>query len=144
MRHCHLSSVSAYNFDKLGNNLMADTQLTVLFVEDVADTRNLVEFSLQQDGFDVTTAQTAVEGLTLARANEYTLILLDIGLPDMDGFTLCHEIRTFNQKTPILFYTAFAELLDEKEAVRAGAQGVLRKPEDTARLGSVIRKLIKL
>jgi DNA-binding response OmpR family regulator len=122
---------------------MADKHPTVLFVEDVADTRNLVEFSLEQDGFAVTAVQTAVEGLALARANEYAVILLDVGLHDMDGLALCHEIRSFNQTTPVLFYTAFAELLDEAEALRAGAQGILRKPEDTNRLGAVIRKLIE-
>ena len=122
---------------------MADKQPAVLFVEDVADTRNLVEFSLAQDGFAVTAVQTAVEGLALARAKEYAVILLDVGLHDMDGLALCHEIRSFNQTTPILFYTAFAELLDEGEAIRAGAQGILRKPEDTNRLGSVIRQLIE-
>ena len=66
----------------------------------------------------------------------------DIGLPDQDGLELCREIRGFNQQTPILFYTAFAELLDEEEARKAGAQGWLRKPEDTARLGEVVRDLI--
>ena len=123
---------------------MTDQRPAVLFVEDVADTRNLVEFSLEQDGFAVTAVQTAVEGLALARQNEYAVILLDVGLHDMDGLALCHEIRNFNQTTPVLFYTAFADLLDEAEALRAGAQGVLRKPEDTNHLGSIIRKFIKM
>jgi DNA-binding response OmpR family regulator len=122
---------------------MENAARQILFVEDTSDTRNLVEFSLQQDGFTVTCAQTAEEGLALARANSYALILLDIGLPDKDGLELCREIRRFDQQTPILFYTAFAELLDEKEAVKAGAQGWLRKPEDTARLGQVARELIE-
>jgi DNA-binding response OmpR family regulator len=115
----------------------------ILFVEDTADTRDLVEFSLQQDGFTVTCAQTADEGLSLARSESYALILLDIGLPDKDGLELCREIRRFDQQTPILFYTAFAELLDEHEAIKAGAQGWLRKPEDTGRLGEVARELIE-
>lgn len=114
----------------------------VLFVEDTADTRDLVEFSLQSDGFKVISAQTADEGLGLARTKNFSLILLDIGLPDKDGLELCRDIRRFDQTTPILFYTAFAELLDQEEAHKAGAQGCLRKPEDTARLGEVARKLI--
>ena len=122
---------------------MDDPSRQILFVEDTADTRDLVEFSLQQDGFTVTCAQTADEGLRLARTGTYALILLDIGLPDKDGLELCREIRRFNQQTPILFYTAFAELLDEQEAINAGAQGWLRKPEDTGRLGQVARELIE-
>jgi DNA-binding response OmpR family regulator len=121
---------------------MVDNSRQVLFVEDTADTRDLVEFSLQSEGFTVITAQTADEGLALARTKPFALILLDIGLPDKDGLELCREIRRFDQQTPILFYTAFAELLDQEEATKAGAQGTLRKPEDTARIGDAARKLI--
>ncbi len=120
-----------------------DTTRQVLFVEDTSDTRDLVEFTLRGDGFEVASAQTAEEGLRLARANSFALILLDIGLPDKDGLELCREIRRFDQQTPILFYTAFAELLDLEEAARAGAQGCLRKPEDTPRLGEIARRLIE-
>lgn len=121
---------------------MVDASRQVLFVEDTADTRDLVEFSLQSEGFTVVTEQMADEGLSLARTQPFALILLDIGLPDKDGLELCREIRRFDQQTPILFYTAFAELLDQEEAARAGAQGTLRKPEDTARLGEAARELI--
>jgi DNA-binding response OmpR family regulator len=113
-----------------------------LFVEDTSDTRNLVEFSLQQDGLAVTSVETAEEGLAHAHANSYALILLDIGLPDKDGLELCREIRRFDQATPILFYTAYADLLDEQEVFKAGAQGYLRKPEDTAKLTTHIRALV--
>lgn len=122
---------------------MADPSHQILFVEDTSDTRDLVEFALHQDGFTVVTAQTADEGLTHARADSYALILIDIGLPDKDGLELCREIRRFDQTTPILFYTAFADLLDTEEARKAGAQGCLRKPEDTGRLGEVARELIE-
>ncbi len=115
----------------------------ILFVEDSSDTRDLVEFGLEQEGFHVVTAQTALDGIRQARENDFALILLDIGLPDKDGLELCREIRSFDQRTPILFYTAYADLLDEEEAVKAGAQGCLRKPEDTARLGSVVKQLVE-
>lgn len=114
----------------------------ILFVEDTPDTRDLVEYGLQQDGFRVTTAQTAEDGLALAQQNSFALILLDVGLPDKDGLELCREIRAFDTRTPILFYTAFADLLDRQQAISAGAQGCLRKPEDTVRLATAIRELI--
>lgn len=122
---------------------MSETRHEILFVDDTADTRDLVEWSLQQEGFGVTSVQTADEGVEKARANSYALILLDIGLPDKDGLELCREIRAFDTKTPVLFYTAFADLLDHEEAAKAGAQGCLRKPEDTAHLGTLIRKLVE-
>lgn len=115
----------------------------ILFVEDTSDTRDLVEYGLQQDGFRVTSAQTAEDGLALAREGAYALMLLDVGLPDKDGLELCREIRAFDTATPILFYTAFADLLDREQAIAVGAQGCLRKPEDTVRLGAVIRELIE-
>ncbi len=121
---------------------MSETKPKILFVEDVSDTRYLVEFSLQQEGFEVETADTADAGLERARQKSYALILLDIGLPDKDGLQLCREIRGFDAETPIIFYTAFAVLLDEKEAREAGAQGFLRKPEDTAQLGALVRGFI--
>lgn len=115
----------------------------ILFVEDTSDTRDLVEYGLQQEGFRVTSAQTAEDGLALAREGAYALMLLDVGLPDKDGLELCREIRAFDTATPILFYTAFADLLDREQAIAVGAQGCLRKPEDTVRLGAVIRELIE-
>ncbi len=122
---------------------MAEARHRILFVDDTSDTRALVGFALQQDGFAVTAVETAEEGLRQARENSFALILLDIGLPDKDGLELCREIRLFDEKTPVLFYTAFADLLDEHEAMRVGAQGALRKPEDTARLSSAIRQLVE-
>ncbi len=59
---------------------MTHSKHSVLFLDDAADTRSLVEWSLRQDGFDITTAQTADQGLNLARANSYSVIPLDIGL----------------------------------------------------------------
>ena len=125
------------------NTVNQDGLRPILFVEDTSDTRFLVEYALQQEGLAVETAQTADEGLTLARQNKYSLILLDIGLPDKDGVALCREIRKYNSDTPIVFYSAFADLLDRHEAAAAGAQGALRKPEDTGRLGEHIRTFIK-
>ena len=123
--------------------MMEESRPAILFVEDISDTRELVEFSLRQDGFDIKSVQTAQEGLDLARRNSYALILLDIGLPDKDGLQLCRDIREFDQKTPVVLYTAYGELLDEAEAARAGAQGCLRKPDDTARLGEALRGYIE-
>ena len=122
--------------------MMEESRPAILFVEDISDTRELVEFSLRQDGFDIKTVQTAQEGLDLARRKSYALILLDIGLPDKDGLQLCRDIREFDTKTPIVLYTAYGELLDEQEAARAGAQGCLRKPDDTARLSEALRGYI--
>lgn len=122
---------------------MPDAQPSVLFVDDTADTRALVEWTLQEEGFAVTAVETADECLEQARAGGHALFLLDIGLPDKDGLELCREIRLFDQTTPVLFYSAFADLLDQVEAERVGAQGTARKPEDTPRLAAIVRAIIE-
>ena len=71
---------------------MTDARPAILYVEDTQDMRFLVEYNLQQEGFAVTAVPTAEEGLAQARENSYALILLDIGLTDMDGLELCREI----------------------------------------------------
>jgi DNA-binding response OmpR family regulator len=123
--------------------MMADARSRILFVEDTSDTRDLVEWSLEHEGFTVMSASTADEGLSAARDHTFALILLDIGLPDKDGLQLCREIRDFDKRTPILFYTSFADLLSDEESAKAGAQGCIRKPEDTGRLGEIVRSFIE-
>ncbi len=62
---------------------MAEAQQRILYVEDTSDTRDLVEFTLRQEGLEITSVETAEEGLGLVRKNSYALILLDVGLPEL-------------------------------------------------------------
>src|SRR6476659_7525953 len=95
----------------------------VLYIEDHADTRELITLVLQQRNFEVTSGATVESGVRLARAERFDLYLLDSWLPDGSGLDLCKKIREFDPLTPILFYSAAAYEADRQEALESGAQG---------------------
>ena len=88
---------------ELGNN--DATQGLVLVVEDNQRTRNLEKFVLQEEGFDVVEAGSGEEALDTLAAQDPALVLLDVGLPGMDGFATCQRIRESSQ-VPITMVTA--------------------------------------
>lgn len=100
----------------------------ILFIEDHADTRELVGSVLEASGFSVTSAGTVAAALQLARTEKFDLFLIDNWLPDGFGFELCERIREFDGATPVLFYSGAVYESDKLTAIRAGAQGYLTKP----------------
>ncbi len=123
---------------------MAETSTVyrILFTEDHPDTRDILRLILQHEGFDVTCADSSAEAIRLAKASQFDLYLLDGCLPDMPGDDLCKELRTFDSKTPVLFYSGRELERDKTRAVAAGAQGYVIKPADPDRLVAEIRRLI--
>ena len=99
----------------------------ILFVEDHEDTRHLMEVFLRAEGYEVAAAGGYREGLRLARAGGFDLILLDYQYADGTGEELCRLIREFDPRTPILFFSG----VDPKllgAALSCGAQGFVLKP----------------
>ena len=115
----------------------------ILYIEDHADTRELVTLILQQKDFEVTTGSTVADGVSLAEGGQFDLYLLDSWLPDGSGLDLCRSIRVFDQTTPILFYSAAAYEGDRELALESGAQAYLVKPTQTTELCSVVSSLIE-
>ena len=114
----------------------------ILFVEDNEDTLALVSLLLNQAGIGHTTARTMSDALTISREEKFDLILLDNRLPDGDGVDLCKLIREFDQKTPIVFYTAAAYPADQARGLSAGAQRYLIKPNDIQILEHTISEIL--
>jgi DNA-binding response OmpR family regulator len=102
----------------------------ILCTEDEADTREIIVFMLEQEGYEVLCAETAKAALEVARTQTFDLYLLDNWLPDIPGTKLTAKLREFDATTPILFYSAAAYEEDKENARRAGAQGYLVKPID--------------
>ena len=102
--------------------------MRILYLEDDPDCRQLIVVLLGQLGYDVVSAATLVEGLKLAREQNFELIILDNWLDEGSGIEACREIRTFDQQTPILFYSAAAYDSDINRAISAGAQAYVVKP----------------
>jgi len=114
----------------------------VLFIEDDADTRDLVSFVLTRENFDVVLATDSEEALLAAGAMSFELYLIDNWLPGESGVDLCKRLREFDRSTPILFYSGAAYEQDKRAAFAAGAQGYLIKPMQIDALVEEVSHLI--
>jgi DNA-binding response OmpR family regulator len=115
----------------------------ILYVEDHADTRELVTLTLKSLNYRVATSSSIEDALSMARANHFDLFILDSWLPDGAGIELCRKLREFDQDTPILFFSAAAYESDKHAALDSGAQAYLTKPADLALLGTEVSRLIE-
>lgn len=99
----------------------------VLIVDDEKNIVEILKFNLQKDGFDTIEAYDGEAGLEMAISKRPDLILLDIMLPKMDGFTVCRKIRQ-TMSTPILMLTAKEEEVDKVLGLELGADDYITKP----------------
>ena len=119
--------------------------MRILLVEDNRDIlANLADY-LTLKGYGVDCAQDGLSGLHLAVANHYDLIVLDVMLPGLDGYTLCRRLREeARSNIPVIMLTARDQLDDRLEGFRAGADDYLIKPfalsELAARIEAVLRR----
>ena len=109
---------------------MNKTRRRILCVDDDRDTRDMMTALLGLEGYDVLTAESVAEGISLALSGNFDLVMLDWVFKDGTGIELCTMIRSTDTATPILFYSGMALSGDMDNAIRAGAQGFLVKPVD--------------
>ena len=121
---------------------MKATKGRILCTDDNPDTRDLVFVMLQSGGHDVICVGSAAEALDLLKREKFDLIVLDKWMPETTGTELTRLIREFDQTTPILFYSAAAYEADKQEALNAGAQAYLTKPEGIDHLLDEVDRLI--
>jgi two-component system OmpR family response regulator len=116
----------------------------VLLVEDGARMARLMRDGLTEEGFLVDLAPTGLDGIWCATEHEYDAIVLDVMLPDVDGFEVCRRIRERDQQTPILMLTARDAVPDRVAGLDAGADDYVTKPfafdEVLARLHALGRR----
>ena len=116
----------------------------VLVIEDAPDIAHLVQTILTGDGFQVTTASTGTLGLAQVRGGNVDLIVLDLGLPDMDGRDVCRQIRA-GSRIPIVMLTGRASEMDKVVGLELGADDYITKPfgkhEFLARVRAVLRRV---
>jgi two-component system KDP operon response regulator KdpE len=116
----------------------------VLVVDDEASIVDAVATALRYEGFEAIEARTGRSGLALAQTDGLDLIVLDVMLPDIDGFEVARRLRADGVNTPILFLTARDALDDKVRGFGAGADDYVTKPfgprELTARLEAVLRR----
>lgn len=119
--------------------------LKVLLVDDEADARELIGRILQECNCSVQTAANALEGLALARASRFDLLLSDIGMPDIDGFELLARIRALGParggSLPAIALTAFARPEDRLRALESGFLDHVPKPIEPSELIATIGRV---
>lgn len=104
----------------------------VLLVEDNLENRYLATFLLEGDGFEVHPVVSGTDALAAFAAGKFDLVLLDLQLPDIDGFEIARRMRqtTAAEQLPIIAVSAFAMVSDRRKAFAAGCTGYLEKPID--------------
>jgi CheY-like chemotaxis protein len=114
----------------------------ILYLEDNEDMRDYVLHLLRATGYDVTLAENLVDGLRLAKIENYDLYLFDYHLPDGTAIELCRLIRAFDTSTPILIYSSCADEGVISAAFSAGAQGYINKSDALQNLEQTVAQLI--
>ncbi len=117
---------------------------TVLVVEDEEPIRELVATALRFTGFKVETVGSGREALTELRNGVFDLIVLDVNLPDVDGFTICRKLRADGNQTPVVFLTARDDPADLRTGFTGGGDDYVTKPfsleELMLRIEAVLRR----
>src|SRR5439155_5154084 len=118
--------------------------MRLLIVEDEQKTAAYLHKGLSENGFVVDVTDRGEEGLCLARTGEYDLVILDVMLPERDGWSVIAEIRRSGKQTPVLFLTARDSVQDRVKGLELGADDYLVKPfafpELIARMRSLLRR----
>ena len=117
---------------------------TILYVEDNPDNRLLVKRILLAEDYSLLEATDAMEALSVLKTNRPDLILMDINMPDMDGYTLTAKIKSLPgfERVPILAVTANVMRGDKEKTLEAGCDGYIQKPLDIDQLTREIEKFI--
>jgi two-component system OmpR family response regulator len=115
----------------------------VLVVEDARRLLDILMRSLKDEGFSVDGAETGAEAVRLATAVPYDAVVLDIRLPDIDGFEVCRRARAAGCESPILMLTARDALDDRVRGLDMGADDYLTKPFEFPELFARVRALVR-
>ncbi|GAB3588335.1 response regulator transcription factor [Calidifontibacter terrae] len=123
---------------------MDTAEAKLLVVEDETNIRELLATTLKFAGFEVTTAANGNDALRLAASVTFDLVVLDVMLPDMDGFTVTRTLRSRGIELPILFLTARDAVQDKVKGLTVGGDDYVTKPfsleEVVARIRAVLRR----
>ncbi|GAB1469930.1 hypothetical protein MASR2M66_08070 [Chloroflexota bacterium] len=123
---------------------MTDKATTILYVEDNPDNRNLIRRVLNAEGYQLVEAAQADQALKKLETEHIDLILMDINMPDMDGYTLTAKIKKTERfkNIPIVAVTANVMRGDREKSLEAGCDGYIQKPIDIDTLTQQIERFI--
>lgn len=121
---------------------LVDKRASLLIVEDEESLREALKLNLELEDYEVTTAETGSGAIKAVKQEYFDLIILDIMLPEIDGITVCENIRTQNNDVPILFLSARNSSNDRIEGLKKGGDDYMTKPFDLEELLLRVDKLI--
>ena len=116
----------------------------ILLIDDDINFCKVIDYQLQKNEFDVTSANNGEEGLAHFRQQEFDIVLTDIQMPDINGIQVLKEIRRHNRQVIIIMITAHGSIENALEACRLGADDYLTKPFGQEQLLFVIEKAVRL
>lgn len=121
------------------------TEHTILLIDDSVDNRQLTVWALEDAGYNVDEADTAEAGLQLLEKKSYSLVLMDISLPGMDGKQATREIRGQDacKHLPVIALTAHTIESEIEEILASGVDGILNKPIEGEELLAIIDAQLK-
>ncbi len=117
--------------------------MRILVVEDEHKLTAVLQRGLQEHGYGVDVAYDGAEGLALAEAAPYDLVVLDVMLPERDGYAVCHELRARGRNVPVLMLTARDSVDDRVAGLDSGADDYLVKPFAFRELLARVRALLR-
>ncbi|RKY59936.1 MAG: DNA-binding response regulator, partial [Candidatus Neomarinimicrobiota bacterium] len=120
-----------------------NNNLKILIIEDDPVITEFLQTGLKYEGYDVSVSNTGQDGLDIMRQNIFNLAILDIMLPDIDGFDVCKRIRNHGSDIPILMLTVKKEVSDRVKGLDSGADDYLTKPFSFDELLARIRALLR-
>ena len=115
----------------------------ILLVEDEADLSLIVADTLRGQGYDVVTAANGIDGLNKFRSGNVDIVVADVMMPKMDGFTMAREIRKISPSVPLLFLTAKSTIDDVEHGFEIGASDYLKKPFELRELIVRIKAILR-
>lgn len=117
----------------------------ILVVDDSNSIRDMVSFTLKSAGFETAEARDGLEGLSKAKSASFDLVISDVNMPNMDGITLCQELRKLPsfKFTPILMLTTESSTDMKMRGKAAGATGWLVKPFNPEKLLATIKRVVR-
>ena len=117
--------------------------MRILVVEDETKMAALLKRGLEEEGYAVDVATTGTDGLWAGTENPYDAIVLDVMLPELDGFEVCRQLRSRGRWAPVLMLTARDDVSDRVQGLDAGADDYLVKPFSFSELLARVRALVR-